>query len=73
MPFLPAVVPFELFYLLNIIVSSKHIHSSAITVNISNPLFQLRKPITLNLSTDLEVESLDGGVELSEVILFDIY
>lgn len=49
------VVPIELFYLLNIIASSKYIHSSAITVNISNPLFQLRKTITLNLITDLEV------------------
>lgn len=71
MTFLSA--PVELFCLLNIIVSSKYIHSSAITVNISNPLFQPRKTFTLHLSTDLEAESLDEGIELSGVILFDTH
>lgn len=69
MTFISAAVPNNLFYLLSITVSSKYIHSIAIPVNISNPLYQLRKSV----STDLEVEPLDGGVEMAEVVLFDRY
>lgn len=57
--FLSAIVPTELFHLQNIIESSKYIQPGASTVNILNPLFQLRETIQLRISTEAALESLE--------------